>query len=240
MRALTSVLLSAVVALCGPVAARSQNTFEVSCTAIRADTNRADLVARFGAANVVDGQVYVGEGFSETATVLFGDNPERRAELLWQTIATKQAPRLLRVAGTKSQWRTPQGLTVGLELAAVERLNKRPFRLSGFGWDYGGTTISWSGGVLNLADLPPCTVWARFGTGDGPFTAEEQRSVGQVQRDQSFSSGHPGMRAAHARVNEIGLAWRPVTPANIALEPTARGHLANDPGHDRAAAQRGR
>jgi hypothetical protein len=239
MRALISFLLSAVLSVSSQVDGRPQNTFELSCTAVRADTSRAHLVARFGAANVVDGEVYIGEGFYETATVLFGDNPERRAELFWQKIAAKQAPRWLRVAGKKSQWRTPQGLTVGLDLAGVERLNRRPFRLSGFGWDYGGTTISWSGGVLNLADEPPCTVWARFGSGDS-LTGKEQRLVGQVQRDQSFSSGHPGMQAAHARVNEIGLAWRQVTPANIALEPTARGHLANDLGNDPAAAQPGR
>jgi hypothetical protein len=208
MRVLIPLLLSAVVGLACQTAERPTNAFELSCTTIRADTNRADLAARFGAANVADHQVYVGEGFYEPATVLFADVPERRAELIWQTVATGQIPRLLRVTGKTSQWRTPQGLTVGMDIAAVERLNKRPFRLSGFGWDYGGTTISWSGGVLTQAELPPCTLWARFGTGDGPLTAEERQLVSQVQRDQAFSSGHPGMQAAHASVGQFGLAWR--------------------------------
>lgn len=209
MRAAIPVVLSAGAGLCGPVGATSQNTLELSCTAIRADTSRSDLVARFGAANVLDDRVYVGEGFYEPATVLFADNPERRAELIWQTSATGSVPRLLRVTGEKSLWRTPQGLTVGLELAVVERLNRRPFRLSGFGWDYGGTTISWSGGVLTRSELPPCRVWARFSTSDDPLSAAESQLVSQVQRDQSFSSGHPGMQAAHARVRQFGLAWRP-------------------------------
>lgn len=60
MRALTSFFLGAFVGLCGPGAAGQQNTFELSCATIRADTNRADLIARFGATNVVDAKVLSG------------------------------------------------------------------------------------------------------------------------------------------------------------------------------------
>lgn len=215
MRALIALFMSAAVGLLGQVPAQPRGTFEVSCTTVHASTSRADLVARFGAANIVDDQVYVGEGSYEPATILFGNSPERRAEFIWTTPA-RRVLRFMRISGDKSQWRTPQGLTVGLDLAQVERLNRRPFQLSGFGWDYGGTTTSWSGGVLAQAELPSCTVWARFATGDR-LTEEESRLVGQVQRDEAFSSGHPGMQAAHARVSQIGLGWRQSTPADIAL-----------------------
>jgi hypothetical protein len=45
---------------------------------------RADLVQRHGAANVVDQEVGLGEGDTDTATVLFPKDPEHRIEILWQ------------------------------------------------------------------------------------------------------------------------------------------------------------
>jgi hypothetical protein len=43
---------------------------------------RAELVRRYGAANVVDEEVGVGEGDTDTATVLFPNDSERRIEIL--------------------------------------------------------------------------------------------------------------------------------------------------------------
>jgi hypothetical protein len=201
------VILGFVLGVGPTVDVTTQNMLELSCTAIGPNTTSADLAARFGSANVVDGAVYVGEGFSEPGTVLFGDVPERRAEIVWRR-GTRQGPRFMRVRGEISQWRTPQGLTLGLDLSQVERLNRRPFRLRGFGWDSGGRTTSWSGGVLAEGELPPCTIWARFSNAEERLTTEEARLFRQVQGERDFSSGHPGVQAAHARVWQIGLTWR--------------------------------
>ena len=50
---------------------------------ISANVTRAELVQRYGAANVVDQEVGLGEGDTDTATVLFPKDPERRVEILW-------------------------------------------------------------------------------------------------------------------------------------------------------------
>ena len=39
-------------------------------------------------------------------------------------------------------------MTLGTRLGRLTQLNGRPFTLSGFGWDYAGTVISWNGGRL--------------------------------------------------------------------------------------------
>jgi hypothetical protein len=205
MRTLILLVLGVALTVCSTVGVTTQTNFELSCSTMGPSTSVTDLSARLGDANVADGQVYVGEGFYEPGTVLFGNTPEQRAEIIWQDAEAKRAPSSIRVSGDKSQWRTRQGLTLGLDLTEVERLNRRPFRLRGFGWDYGGTTTSWSGGVLVQGELPGCFIWARFGNDEERLTAEESRLFRQVSGEREFASGHPGIQAAHARVRRFGL-----------------------------------
>jgi hypothetical protein len=103
------------------------------------------LVKAFGASNVKTESIYVGEGFFEGGIVLFGSSPEDRLEILERQWGPKRG-HVISVRGAKSNWRTPEGLMLGMRLRAVERLNGRAFRLLGFDWDHGGRTMSWSGG----------------------------------------------------------------------------------------------
>ena len=58
-----------------------------------------------------------------------------------------------------SSWKTAENITVGTPLAELNRLNGQPFRIVGFGWDYGGyipvrqegTLIQQKGLCLRLA-----------------------------------------------------------------------------------------
>ena len=61
--------------------------------------SRADLVQRYGAANVVDQEVGVGEGDTDTATVLFPKDPERRIEILWQDREKEAYPSSVTISG---------------------------------------------------------------------------------------------------------------------------------------------
>lgn len=181
----------------------------VSCREFGQHLSADDLASRFGASNVSNGQVYVGEGFYEPGTVLFPEIPDQRAEFTWKDVESKRGPKVLRIRGYKSQWRSPQGLTLGLSLSSVERLNRGPFRLRGFGWDYGGTTTSWAGGALAQAELPACVLWARFWEREETsLDVAERRLVRQVLGEREFSSGHPGMQIAAARLRIMGLSWR--------------------------------
>jgi hypothetical protein len=205
--AVLSVLL-VIAGLAASADMATRDAFILSCQLFPADATAADFAARFGAANVVEGQVYLGEGEYEAGTILFADVPEQRAEITWQQPAVKRAPKMMRIRGAKSRWRTPQGLTLGLALPTVERLNRRPFRLWGFDWDYGGTTLSWSGGMLSRAESPTCKVWARFSRDEQPRSSEASHLAAQVSGEREFSSGHPGMQAAHAHVGAAGLFWQ--------------------------------
>jgi hypothetical protein len=174
----------------------------LSCFAFRPDTSAAVLESVFGASNVANAEIDVGEGNTESGTVLFAASPEERVEILWKDPAARARPRSVRIRGAASRWSTPHGLALGLRLQEVERLNGRAFRLLGFEWDYAGTVMSWDGGKLETAPGDRCRVRARLNPESGD---EEWRR--QVLGDTEFSSGHPAMRALDPRVYEIWLEY---------------------------------
>jgi hypothetical protein len=118
--------------------------------AINAHTTRVGLVRRYGAANVVDQDVDIGEGEMQSATFLFPRDPERRIEILWNDPETKTAPESADILGKQSRWHTAHGITLGTSAAKLEQLNGCPFRftLTSDGTDMAEELISWRGGSL--------------------------------------------------------------------------------------------
>lgn len=101
---------------------------------IRPGDTAASLKARYGAAAevvTVDGP----EGQPTQVLMLWGQDKRLRMEVrFWDDAMT----RLAAVQPyADSQW-TIAGLAVGDPYQKVEKLNGRPFRFSGFDWDYGG------------------------------------------------------------------------------------------------------
>jgi hypothetical protein len=165
------------------------------------------LAATFGAPNVTVEKIHIGEGDFEEGTVLFSKSPDDRLEILWTGGVENGRPRHLVVRGEKSRWRTAGGLALGVSLQAIERLNRRPFRLLGFGWDYAGTTMDWSGGLLDDRSHGPCRIGARFTPPDGARDIEGGKWYSQVMGDKEFSSGHPAMQVLNPIIYEIFLQY---------------------------------
>ena len=119
------------------------------------------LSKTFGARNVSFKELQLGEGETEMGSVLFGSDPKRRIEILWNDRAKRSRPRMVvlgRYPGATDtlkdyHWRiaasatsVPLGLRQGL--SQVEAVNGRSFELAGFEWDYSGTVLDWKGGAL--------------------------------------------------------------------------------------------
>jgi hypothetical protein len=117
---------------------------------IHAHTTRNDLVRMYGAANVVDQDVDIGEGEMQPATFLFPKDPERVIEILWKDPGTKTVPESADIFGGKSCWHAAHGITLGTSARELEQLNGRPFRfaLTNDGTDMAEELISWRGGSL--------------------------------------------------------------------------------------------
>jgi len=124
----------------------------VACNgAFAKDSNHLKLMQAFQPTNVDYGEVAGAGGSKLNATILFPKDPKRHLEVLWNNEAARSDISLIVITG-QSIWTGPKGLKLGLTLAALEKLNGKPFRLSGFDQPEGSAVTDWQGGAL--ADLP--------------------------------------------------------------------------------------
>ncbi len=127
---------------------------------INARTTREDLVRLYGAANVVAHEVGLGEGDTEMGTVLFPNDPKSRIEISWLDHDKKTNPTGVTISGKVSRWHAVHDISLGTTYSELERLNGKPFSISG-GTDQGNVVLSWNGGLLEreLKDRGVVFIW---------------------------------------------------------------------------------
>lgn len=168
---------------------------------INARTTWKDLVKKFGAANVVDQDVDVGEGETEPGTTVYPKDPKRRIEIIWKNQAERRDPSSVRVNQAGSRWKALHNISIGTSLKELERINGRPFRLAGFQWDYSGTVLSWDGGALDKEFKDKGRVLLRL---DPPWNENpSDKDLSQLGGDRDFSSQNPLMQRFNPRVYEM-------------------------------------
>jgi len=114
-------------------------------------TSEKSLIGRFGAKNVKRQTVPVVESETADGTVIYPDDAKRRATLIWKNAKKRDVAETIYITDQPSLWKLPNDITVGTTLAELEKMNGKPFKLSGFDWDYGGNVLSWNGGKLESA-----------------------------------------------------------------------------------------
>jgi hypothetical protein len=169
----------------------------VACSgAFARASSHLKLAQVFDSRNVTFGEVAGPAGTTLMASIVYPTDPKRRIEVLWQNEAARTDTSLIVIAG-QSQWLGPKGLRLGLALAALEKLNGKPFKLSGFDQQNGGSALDWQGGAL--AKLPGgCNVGVRL-TPDPKAPADALSAAAGPE----FLSNDPVMRAAKPTVSEI-------------------------------------
>jgi hypothetical protein len=165
------------------------------------DSSHLKLAEMVEAQNIVYAAVDGPEGSKIMASVLYPKDPKRRLEVLWQDDASRSNLQVISING-QSTWMAPKGLKLGLPLAALEKLNGKPFKLAGFDWDDGGSVRDWMGGALST--LPGgCIVGMKLAP--DPKTSGDIRS--QVSGDKDFMSSDPLVRAAKPTIEEITIGY---------------------------------
>lgn len=104
-----------------------------------------DIKKLFGSKNVHAYAVPVAEGETSPGVRVY---PGTDHELIieWNK---KGTPENITISGrTTSKWKTPEGITLGTRLTEVERINEKPFKLTGFRSFFSGLVTSWEGGKL--------------------------------------------------------------------------------------------
>ncbi|HEY5060304.1 MAG TPA: hypothetical protein VII52_02160 [Gemmatimonadaceae bacterium] len=175
------------------------STFPATVTA-------AQLRSRYGASNVSRESIDIGEGEHQSATILFKDDSTRRVQILWRDTVKERSPATVEIHSTNTHWRTPTGLTTGMTLRAIERLNGRPFRLYGFGFDGSGVVRSWASGKLATPESAACRLGGAL---DDPVQQTSlRRWYTQATGDKEFSSAHKAMHALNPRLAQMQLGYR--------------------------------
>jgi hypothetical protein len=174
---------------------------QVECRgAFARDSSHIRLAQVFGNDNVSYTEVDGPDNSKLMASVLFPRDPQRRLEVLWNNDSSRSGTQVVAING-KSGWTAPRGIKLGTSLAAVEKLNGKPFTLSGFGAD-GSTAADWQGGAM--LKLPGgCKIGMRF---VADSRAPEQARQ-QVSAAKELPSNDPNVRALRATVAEILIGY---------------------------------
>lgn len=163
----------------------------------------AALKKAFGAAHVKAQPIYVGEGFSEPGFLVCGGQPGKTLEVIPLDVEGQKTLMVYLRDAEKSLYHTREGVTLGTTLKELEQLNGRPFELSGFSWDYGGTVTSWKGGKLETALKG---IMVRFAEPAEGVVTDQERDT--IMGDAPHMSSLPAMQKANPRVGSLGVDLR--------------------------------
>jgi hypothetical protein len=199
MSALRFALLPAIgIAIALPDAAFAS---QLACEGVfGADTSEARFIETFGAENVVTGKLVEGpEGDTVIATTVYPGDPAREFRAVWWDDAARKD---LSYVGLPPGETAPGGVEVGMSIEEVETLNGETFVIHGFGWDYGGSALFYSG---RLSSLPgACDLSVFF---EPTARLPEGVDDGLISGDREVPSDLPLLRQVEPRIWSIEFGY---------------------------------
>lgn len=187
----------------GPAAADPQ---KLDCSTFPANSSHASLEKLLGKANVVTESVAGAEGQDTETTVLYPKDRTKRLVIFWKDEEAKKGIGAILVREDDKAdpvgWNVG-GLDITSTLGDVEKLNGKPFKISGFGWDYSGYSGGWDGGKLETALGSGCRLSLRFTLPDDAKPEVAKKVSGENQ----FPSNGAAMKAAKPRLSEISVGY---------------------------------
>jgi hypothetical protein len=173
--------------------------------AITEKTTLTDLERLYGKDNIKAGEVPGPEGTTLPGAIVFPKDPKRKLTLYWKEGKGTPTPESVSVEGHHTLWHTPEGITLGMSLKTLEQLNRKPFMLSGFDWDYGGTVLSWGDeGQLKAKYHKQGNLLVRLSLPENANATLSQQVLGE----ETFSSQHPAMQKLNPTVSEIMIIFQ--------------------------------
>jgi hypothetical protein len=185
---------------------------------ITAKTTLADLQKTYGTANVITGDVDGPEGTTMSATTIFPKDEAKTFIVYWWDEEKHERLSGYTIAASGTG---PGGLKVGMSIKDVQAINGKPFKLSGFYWDYGGNA-NFEGG--KLASLPDnCFVNVTFNPSIDP-------------PNDKISTAISGEKDLMSNMKEFAIVKPVVQSIDIGFpDPDAPADEATDDGSSSAA-----
>jgi len=143
--------------------------------------------------------IQLGEG-TRTGGYLLYPGTKNQAEIMLPDEGSGISRLTVRIAGKDSDWRLAGSeLRIGTTLAELEEMNGKPFELSGYEWDNGGTVTDWKGGKLK--DIGVVTSYGGGGSGSRGI---DRSVIG----DQLISSDNPALDTIGVTVSSVSIVFR--------------------------------
>jgi hypothetical protein len=167
------------------------------------NATHADLVKAFGSSNVVYRDVEGVDVQPIKASVVYPNDPKAKLQVIWSDEKARRGPTVM--VKDQSAWAAANGIRIGSTLAEVEKLNGKPFKLSGFDWDYGGHVRDWQGGALAKLQPGGCILAVEF---VHPEDAPEE-NLAKVTGDLDILSDSADLRAVEPYVGLWLISYPP-------------------------------
>jgi hypothetical protein len=180
---------------------RLNSNLVVACSgAFAKDSSHLKLTMTYELKNVEFTEVDAGSG-KTMASILYPKDPKKRLEVWWMEPDKRKDTYLIAING-HSTWAGPDGLRLGLTLADLEKINRRPFKVRGFDKDGTAAVSDWDGGTL--AALPG---GCKAGVMLRPDAKAPPNAVAAMPAEREFSSAYPALRVVNPAVSEILIGY---------------------------------
>ncbi len=159
---------------------------------ITGETTRADLVELYGETNLKDDVILQGEGTVSVPVTKVNSTTPGALTIFWKD---KSRNKILYIKGFGRQWKTLEGLGPGTSIEGLREVLGE-FKLTGFGWDYGGlvnlegTKLSKYKGKLSLTLNPS----------DDNAYGKYPKQYAAVSGDRELSSSNPNLEPLDVRI----------------------------------------
>ncbi|HTF05211.1 MAG TPA: hypothetical protein VK826_14380 [Bacteroidia bacterium] len=169
--------------------------------------SEADLIRKYGEGSVSYDTIWGAEGFFTMGTYLITDEYSR-IEILWSDSASRKGLISATLVSNMDYyaetldpgtWKSRTGVSLGMSTDDLQKLNGRPFKFSGFGWDYGGGVMSWENGTLDKKGIA-------VQLSEGTSAELSQDETNQVLGDVPVMSNNPALQKLKPRVWSISVA----------------------------------
>jgi len=184
-----------------PARAKAAAPHAVACSgAFAKNSSHIRLAQIFGTQNLTFTEVDGQQNSKIPASVLYPKDAKRHLEVLWSNETSRSGTRLIVING-QSTWTGPKGLRLGLPIAALEKLNGKPFQLAGFDQDNAGSVLDWQSGALEKVP-GECKVGLRLAP--DAKASDEARSAAA---GATLMSNDAAVRAVKPTVAEILIGY---------------------------------
>lgn len=135
----------------------------------------------------------IAEGTYGKGVLVYPDDSRNLLQIYWDNEIDSIRPAFIRIVGDSSgtDWKTNDGITIGTPMSEIQRLNGKPFFVSGFGMDYGGYPMGWNDGKFSTSVL------FRF------LPTASGAGFDKIQGEGTYSSDMPEMVAAKPVVRNM-------------------------------------